>query len=116
MASNHAAQEHGHDGLTEISTQSRLVGIEQGELDGAAPESPPPLFGFGRHMCPGRELAKLEHISILQRLLLEFDYQIVEGQVGCWLGYRTSSHQVEIVTAFYGIVREYSSKITRLVF
>ncbi len=38
------------------------------------------MFGLGRHMCPGRELAKLEMITFLKAFLTKFDYELVEGQ------------------------------------
>ncbi len=38
------------------------------------------MFGFGRHMCPGRELAKLEMLMFLRAFLAKFDYELVEGQ------------------------------------
>lgn len=48
---------------------------------GVAAEQPiPAMFGLGRHMCPGRELAKLEMIMFLKSFLTKFDYELVEGQ------------------------------------
>lgn len=48
----------------------------------ASKEQPRPLmFGFGKHTCPGRELAKLEILTFLKAFLVKFDYDIVEGQV-----------------------------------
>lgn len=41
----------------------------------------PQMFGFGRHMCPGRELAKLEILLFLRTFLHKFDYDLVHGQV-----------------------------------
>lgn len=41
---------------------------------------PPPMWGFGRHMCPGRELAKLEMLLFLKAFLAKFDYKLVEEQ------------------------------------
>lgn len=41
----------------------------------------PQMFGFGRHMCPGRELAKLEILLFLRNFLHKFDYDLVDGQV-----------------------------------
>ena len=38
------------------------------------------MFGAGRHMCPGRELAKLEMVVFLKAFLTKFDYELVEGQ------------------------------------
>ena len=38
------------------------------------------MFGFGRHMCPGRELSKLEMLMFLRTFLTKFDYELVEGQ------------------------------------
>lgn len=38
------------------------------------------MFGLGRHMCPGRELAKLEMLMFLKAFLTKFDYELVEGQ------------------------------------
>lgn len=47
-------------------------------------QNPRPLmFGFGRHMCPGRELAKLEIILFLRTFLRKFNYRLVEGQASC---------------------------------
>eukprot|EP00903_Cladosiphon_okamuranus_P015049 g13922.t1 len=40
----------------------------------------PPMFGLGRHSCPGRELAKLEMLLLLKEFLRKFDYQLVGGQ------------------------------------
>lgn len=40
------------------------------------------MFGFGRHKCPGRELAQLETVLFLKTFLSKFDYRVVEGQVG----------------------------------
>lgn len=39
------------------------------------------MFGFGTHLCPGRELAKLEILLFLRAFLTRFDYDLVEGQV-----------------------------------
>lgn len=39
------------------------------------------MFGFGRHTCPGKELAKLEIIVFLEAFLAEFNYHVVEDQV-----------------------------------
>lgn len=39
------------------------------------------MFGYGRHLCPGRDLAKLEMFLFLKTFLAEFDYRVVEGQV-----------------------------------
>ena len=39
------------------------------------------MFGYGKHLCPGRELAKLEMILFLKMFLRKFEYQLVEGQV-----------------------------------
>lgn len=47
---------------------------------GSAEEPPPPMFGVGRHTCPGRELAKLEMLLFLKAFLSKFDYEVVEGQ------------------------------------
>ncbi|CAB1106783.1 unnamed protein product [Ectocarpus sp. CCAP 1310/34] len=41
----------------------------------------PPMWGFGKHMCPGRELAKLEMILFMKTFLPKFDFEVVEGQV-----------------------------------
>ena len=38
------------------------------------------MFGAGRHMCPGRELAKLEMLVVLKAFLTKFDYELVAGQ------------------------------------
>lgn len=47
-------------------------------------QQPPPMFGFGKHMCPGREVAKLEILVFLKVFLSNFDYEMVKGQVrGC---------------------------------
>lgn len=43
-------------------------------------QPPPPMFSLGRHMCPGRELAKLEMLLFLKEFLTKFDYELVEGQ------------------------------------
>lgn len=54
---------------------------------GDAPVNPgmeqlrPEIFGFGRHMCPGRELAKLEILLFLRTFLEKFDYELVDRQV-----------------------------------
>ncbi|CAM9606502.1 unnamed protein product, partial [Sphacelaria rigidula] len=40
----------------------------------------PQMFGFGKHLCPGKELAKLEIILFFRNFLSEFDYELVEGQ------------------------------------
>lgn len=46
-------------------------------------KQPPPLiFGFGKHTCPGRELAKLDILLFLRTFLSKFEYDVVEGQVG----------------------------------
>lgn len=63
---------------------------EEGRDVGGEPAPFPPLFGFGKHMCPGRELAKLELVTFLQRFLGEFDYHLVEGQVRSWCHVRMS--------------------------
>jgi len=47
---------------------------------GPAEQPIPPMFGVGRHMCPGRELAKLEMIMFLRVFLGQFDYEVVAGQ------------------------------------
>ncbi|CAN0564928.1 unnamed protein product, partial [Ectocarpus sp. 12 AP-2014] len=41
----------------------------------------PPMWGFGKHMCPGRELAKLEIVLFMKTFLTKFDFEVVEGQV-----------------------------------
>ena len=41
----------------------------------------PQMFGFGKHMCPGKELAKLEIALFLKYFLSNYGYQLVEGQV-----------------------------------
>ena len=41
----------------------------------------PQMFGFGKHMCPGKELAKLEIVLFLKFFLPKYGYQLVEGQV-----------------------------------
>lgn len=58
-----------------------------------APESPgastatrqeqprPRMFGFGRHTCPGSELAKIEILLFFRTFLRKFDYRLVKGQV-----------------------------------
>ena len=38
------------------------------------------MWGLGRHMCPGRELAKLEILMFLKAFLNKFDYELVKGQ------------------------------------
>ncbi|CAM9408191.1 unnamed protein product [Ascophyllum nodosum] len=40
----------------------------------------PQMFGFGKHMCPGKELAKLEIALFLKYFLSNYGYQLVEGQ------------------------------------
>lgn len=45
-----------------------------------AEQPPPPMFGLGRHICPGRELSKLEMLLFLKKFLTKFDYELVEGQ------------------------------------
>lgn len=49
---------------------------------GGEPEGQPrpEMWGFGMHMCPGRELAKLEMLLFLKAFLTKFDYELVEGQ------------------------------------
>lgn len=62
---------------------------DKSDAEGGGPHQPAPavdaprpqMFGFGRHMCPGRELAKLEIILFLQNFLRTFDYRLIEGQV-----------------------------------
>lgn len=54
-------------------------------IDEAAPadqvQPRPQMFGFGKHLCPGRELSKLEILIFLRAFLTKFDYTLVEGQV-----------------------------------
>lgn len=50
-------------------------------------EPRPEMFGFGKHMCSGRELAKLELICFMKAFLANFDYKLTEGQVS-HLSYR----------------------------
>lgn len=72
-------------GDPDVSTGASIHG-EMSCDRGKPRESPapvPPVFGFGKHMCPGRELANLELVTVLRRFLTEFDFHIVEGQVGC---------------------------------
>lgn len=39
------------------------------------------MWGFGTHLCPGRELAKLDMLLfLLEAVLAKFDYELVEGQ------------------------------------
>ncbi|CAM9850857.1 unnamed protein product [Ectocarpus sp. 8 AP-2014] len=40
----------------------------------------PAMWGFGKHMCPGRELAKLEMVLFMKTFLTKFDFEVVEGQ------------------------------------
>lgn len=45
-------------------------------------EQPSPLiFRYGRHMCPGRGLAKLEILLFLKEFLTKFEYNLVAEQV-----------------------------------
>lgn len=44
------------------------------------------MFGYGKHICPGRELAKLEMIVFFKKFFNTFDYHIVERQVGIVFG------------------------------
>ena len=41
----------------------------------------PLMFGYGKHMCPGKELAKLEILLFLKFFLPKYEYRLVEGQV-----------------------------------
>ncbi|CAN0363902.1 unnamed protein product, partial [Hapterophycus canaliculatus] len=48
---------------------------------GESSEQPfPPMFGVGRHTCPGRELAKLNMLCFLMAFLAKFDHELIEGQ------------------------------------
>ncbi|CAM9526821.1 unnamed protein product, partial [Ascophyllum nodosum] len=40
----------------------------------------PPMWGYGRHMCPGRELAKMEIAVFFKMFLEKFHYTVVAGQ------------------------------------
>ncbi|CAN0317210.1 unnamed protein product [Ascophyllum nodosum] len=44
-------------------------------------QPPPPMFGFGRHMCPGRDLSKLEIVLFLSTFLRKYSYRLVKRQV-----------------------------------
>ncbi|CAM9217969.1 unnamed protein product [Ectocarpus sp. 8 AP-2014] len=66
-----------------------LHGDEKKDADSAAspgtgarsPGQPiPPMWGFGKHMCPGRDLAKLEMVLFMKTFLAEFDFEVMEGQ------------------------------------
>ena len=41
----------------------------------------PRMFGFGKHMCPGKELAKLEIVLFLKYFLSKYKYRMVGRQV-----------------------------------
>ena len=41
----------------------------------------PQMFGFGKHMCPGKELAKLEIVLFLKYFLPKYKYRMVGRQV-----------------------------------
>lgn len=56
----------------------------------AADQPRPPMWGYGRHACLGRELAKLEILVFLRTFLAMFDYDVVEGQV-CSVGLLAST-------------------------
>lgn len=64
----------------------RFLRGDKAENDGSnitSREQPrPEIWGFGKRMCPGRELAKLEILLFLQMFLPRFDYDVVKGQVG----------------------------------
>eukprot|EP00903_Cladosiphon_okamuranus_P015051 g13924.t1 len=61
-----------------INDQGASSKTSPGEMPAEQPR--PPMFGSGRHICPGRELAKLEMLLLLKEFLPKFDYQLVEGQ------------------------------------
>ena len=50
-------------------------------INGAHEQPLPPMWGFGRPMCPGRELAKLEILVFLRMFLSKFNYTVVACQV-----------------------------------
>lgn len=60
---------------TESAASVTRPGVVPGKL-----QPLPPMFGGGRHMCPGRELAKLEMLMFLKVFLTKFDYELVGGQ------------------------------------
>lgn len=47
----------------------------------SAQQPRPEMFGFGKHMCPGREVAKLQILLFLKFFMSTFDYELVNGQV-----------------------------------
>lgn len=65
----------GDDADQEVSPSSDHMPTNRGQ-------ERPQMFGFGKHMCPGRELAKLEILLFLRSFLPRFDYDLVERQVG----------------------------------
>lgn len=63
-----------------------LVDLSSGEDDNCASvysahQPRPEMFGFGKHMCPGREVAKLQILLFLKFFMSKFDYELVNGQV-----------------------------------
>ena len=59
-------------------SEGAAASANPGEVPAEQPR--PPMFGLGRHSCPGRELAKLEMLMFLKEFLPKFDYELVEGQ------------------------------------
>lgn len=62
------------DGTTDASPSDAMS-------TGSKAQPRPLMFGFGRHKCPGNELAKLEIVLFMRTFLGKFDYHLVEGQV-----------------------------------
>lgn len=50
-------------------------------LHGGDDQPRPSLFGFGRHICPGRELAKFEIVMFFKTFLRKYKYRLAKKQV-----------------------------------
>ena len=61
--------------------EERLVGLSDDDNGPSAEQLRPELFGLGKHMRPGREVAKLQVLLFLKCFMSKLGYELVNGQV-----------------------------------